>query len=95
LSSVPLVSSINSIALLSWNSRLRDNNVPFQSPSSPLLVVLAVLLKLNGKYEVVLVLILRCMDVLVDRMVELMTKYSAEAIGPITGVDLLPGRVWS
>jgi hypothetical protein len=65
------------------------------SPSSPLLVVLAVLLKLNGKYEVVLVLILRCMDVLVDRMVELMTKYSAEAIGPITGVDLLPGRVWS
>jgi hypothetical protein len=64
------------------------------SPSSPQAVVLAVLLKLKGKYEVVLVPILRYMDVLVDWMVSLMTKYSDVATGPITGVDLLPGRAW-
>ena len=36
---------------------------------------------------------LRYMEVLVDWMVEPMTKYSPEASGPITGVDLEEGRV--
>ena len=64
------------------------------SPSSPQAVVLAVLLKLNGKYEVVAVPILRYMDVLVDWMVSPIMKYSDVATGPITGVDLLPGSAW-
>jgi hypothetical protein len=53
-----------------------------------------VLLKLKGRYEVVLVPILRYMDVLVDWIVSPMTKYSDVATGPITGVDLLPGKAW-
>ena len=64
------------------------------SPSSLQAVVLAVLLKLRGKYEVVLVPILRYINVLVDWMVSPMTKYSDVATGPITGVDLLLGRAW-